>query len=210
MDPSNAPGTSQLSVQYNPSRSQAPSTRLSVRDEKGRPAQWYKTDLCVRSPYQRKSFSRGMVITLPFHVANLNDKATLEDQCLATTRHGPVYSKRRMAIVLWRHDTDMICLPLYSWNSVGISKQPEYLQHEFMEVTNIGNGQLYQREGCNRVLEARMVRPLDRKSCIHASGAFRVNYQEDIALVGQLTEQSRDDLTALVGRLIHNSQAERR
>lgn len=207
MDPSNAPGTSQLSVQYKPNRSQMP-TQLTLRDDKGKKAQWVRTEFCVRSPYNRRSFTRGMIITLPFHVANLNEKATYDDKCLASTLHGPVYSKRRMAVVLWRHDTDMICLPLYSWNSVGISKQPEWLQHEYMEITNLGEAASYRREGPHEVLEAKMVRPLDRKGCVHASGTFRVSYQEDIALVGQLTQESRSKLTDLVNKLVERTQTE--
>lgn len=208
MDPSNAPGNSQLSTQYNPRKSELP-TQMTVREENGRPAQWIRTELCVRSPWGRANFAKGLIITLPFHVPNTNENTTEDDDCLAKTNEGPVYSKRRMAVVLWRHKTDMICLPLYSWNSIGILKIPKYLREEYVEIVNYGSAGSYDKEGVNDVLEAQMTRPFDRKGAVHASGAFRVNYQEDIARVGKLTDKSLERLTNLVNRLIKTTQAEK-
>lgn len=214
MDPSNAPGGSQMSNKWRQSQSQAP-TQLTISNENGRRPQWIKTrneegkGLCVKSPYSKNSFSKGMVITLPFHVPNTNDQVKATDTALAITEHGPVYSKRRMAIVLWRHARDMICVPLYSFNGVGIAKLPQGIKNEYIEITEFGKAKGYDTQGVNPVMEAKMNYPFEKLSCVHASGSFRVSYQENVAYAGSLTEDSKQILVKVVDGLIEESKRER-
>lgn len=103
----------------------------------------------------------------------------------------------------------MICVPLYSFNGVGIVKVPHAIKKEYIEITEFGKGKAYDKQGINPVMEAKMNYPFEYLSCVHASGSFRVSYQDNIAFAGTLTEESKQILMKVVDGLIEDSKRER-
>jgi hypothetical protein len=57
-------------------------------------------EVCRMSNRTRKDFKKGDIIAIPFHEPYLNANVKLPDPSWTYTNHGPVYSKRRMVIVM--------------------------------------------------------------------------------------------------------------
>ncbi|EGP88079.1 uncharacterized protein MYCGRDRAFT_92771 [Zymoseptoria tritici IPO323] len=191
--------------------SQAAPSQASTRRGAARRQQdgWIDTEDCVRSAYTKEAFTKGEIISLPFHVPNTNKDVQPNDVALTRTAEGPVYSKRRMAVVLWKHKTDMFCLPFFSFGARGITAKPVQLRDEYVEITNQGEGASHRTEGVRKVLEAAMVNTLKTKNgVVHITGGFRVSYQDDIAKLGRLTDESRARLTEMWIELNNTAQAE--
>ncbi|SMY23879.1 unnamed protein product [Zymoseptoria tritici ST99CH_1A5] len=206
IDPSNAP---RGAIMEQDRRNGTHASTRYTGASKGAEPEWFISPDCVRSSYSRKYFRKGQMISLPFHVPNTNDKVKEGDPAITRTIEGPVYSKQRMAIVLFRYKTDMICLPLFSFSGRGILSRPPHLRDEYVEITNVGYGDSYIIEGEHDVIEAKMDRPLKDPGVVHISGGWRVSYQEKIGFIGELTEDSRRRLTKLYNALNDKAQEDR-
>ena len=67
------------------------------------------------SNYKRRDFALGDIISIPFHSPNQNPNVDAEnDVNFVHTVAGPVYSKRRMVVILQIYTENMFYLPLYT------------------------------------------------------------------------------------------------
>lgn len=197
-----APKMNQVRLNNNYARSQVGSvmTTGTRRTTRGAPAmntrngrEWINTPECIKAPYAIHDFNKGDVISVPFHVNNMNPSATFSDPSLRETEEGPVYTKRRMLVVLFKYKEGMLCLPLYSFGGRGIvakAKPQDLLDHyvclKDLKHANFING------GPNLPIDFVHANPYDqlsRATTIHLAGGIRVHWQEYVGLVGRLTRE---------------------
>ncbi|RMY29385.1 hypothetical protein D0866_08736 [Hortaea werneckii] len=135
---------------------------------------------------------------------NPNVDPTTDDQ-LAMTIWGPGYSKRRMVIVMWIHERDMFCLPLYTFSGQGINSRGKDIIHEYVALKNAGKP--HTNFGKYPAIEVvPKYKDLHKDTTIHITGGLRVGCNEDIIRVGKLTKQGYFDLLALWKRLSNDAQ----
>lgn len=161
---------------------------------------WKSWPICKMKPRNnRNTFRRGYVIRLPIPQPNTDPTLKETDRKawdLFPTRYGGVYSKRRMAIVLYRFQTLMMVLPLYSWGGKGISSQLTSTHVDLVEICNQSELSGYKKEGVNEVIGVEMNRgsKLEKSGCVSLAGAFAVDYREDIEFVGTMSMTSQRSL----------------
>lgn len=172
------------------------------------PRQPFYNQICRASNYTRRNFKKGDIIAIPFHTPNTNPNVDpVTDDQWTMTVWGPVYSKRRMVIVLWVYERDMFCLPLYTFGKTGLSNKGQNIKHEYVSVKNAGMPHVNQ--GIYPRVEVRAYKkPMDEDSTVHISGGLRVGCNEDITWAGRMTKESYMDLVALWQDLSENAQGE--
>ncbi|GAB1732293.1 hypothetical protein NU195Hw_g111t1 [Hortaea werneckii] len=195
---------SMMSMAHWRTRMTAPSrvgSRVSVRKP------FYNT-VCRASNCTKQDFQKGQIIAIPFHTANTNPHVDpVTDDQLAMTIWGPVYSKRRMVIVMWIHERDMFCLPLYTFSGQGINSRGKDIIHEYVALKNAGKP--HTNFGKYPAIEVvPKYKDLHKDTTIHITGGLRVGCNEDITRVGKLTKQGYFDLLALWKRLSNDAQQE--
>lgn len=154
---------------------------------------WINTPECIKAPYASHDFNKGDVISVPFHVNNMNPNATFDDRSLRETEEGPVYTKRRMLVVLFKYEEGMLCLPLYSFGGRGIvakARPVDYREHyvclrDLKHLDFVNGGKTPPVD----FVHASPYDRLSRATTIHLSGAIRVHWEEYIGLVGRLTKE---------------------
>ncbi|PIB01499.1 hypothetical protein CB0940_00184 [Cercospora beticola] len=167
-----------------------------------------QTDTCVRTNLKVANFKIGEVIALPYHIPNLNPNHKITHDRLKLTCEGPVFSKRRMFVILWINQADMFCLPLYSFEGQGISKKQGDLKKDYIEVKNSGVAS-FKQLGLYEPVEMQTYdksRPMTDSTTIHLTGGIKVDPQEHISMVGRFTEASHEDLLKLYNRLTSEAQ----
>ncbi|GIZ40874.1 hypothetical protein CKM354_000419500 [Cercospora kikuchii] len=200
--PSLAPAPSYASVQTRFALSQHPN-EIRVSPDNMHPRKnrgWFDNGVCVLSPYHRGTFKQGDVVSVPFHVANTNPNVDKHQKELQLTGHGPVYTKRRMFIVLYKTAEAMFCLPLYSWQQTGIEKKDtgRGSLDDYVCVFNYQDREAFSNKGRTTGPH----RPLlfvhrhsdspgltESTTCCLASGQM-IGYNEDIGKVGRITKSS--------------------
>lgn len=153
-------------------------------------------------------FRKGDIIAIPFHTANTNPNVdpTRDDQWQMTV-WGPVYSKRRMVVVLWVYQRDMFCLPMYTFEHTGLRQKHRNILHEYVAVKNAGKPHVPQ--GQYPAIEVVSYRKdMDPDSSIVLTGGVRVGCNEDITWSGRVTKKSYLELVALYQRVVDQAQAE--
>ncbi|PIB01497.1 hypothetical protein CB0940_00182 [Cercospora beticola] len=161
---------------------------------------WFRNEICVKSSYKKASFKVGDVISVPFHKANLIPQAQPADE-VNITSVGPVYSKRRMFVVLWLADEEMFCLPLYSWNQVGMIRKQGYVK-DYVSLGNWKYRDSFKPSGVHPAIwfvHRNEVSELTDTTTCHIAGGKHVEYQEDISYVGRITKSSYEALLDLWG-----------
>ncbi|KAM3418525.1 hypothetical protein BST61_g4503 [Cercospora zeina] len=159
---------------------------------------WFRNQICVTSGYNKSSFKVGDVIAVPYHKANLIPTARPADE-VNITSVGPVYSKRRMFIVLWLTEEEMFCLPLYSWNQVGIEKK-RHVINDYVCVGNWKYRHTFVSSGTHKPIWFVHRFPdgeLTSTTTCHIAGGKHVEFREDISYVGRITGQSYGALMEL-------------
>ena len=165
--------------------------------------------VCKLSGYTRLDFRKGDVISLPFHTANSNPNVDPNtDRRWIRTIEGPAYSKRRMMVVMWIHDRDVFCLPLYTFAGNGLSGKAHLPIQEFVCMKNVGDQQ-FVNQGVYPPVEVQNRRmPMDRNTSVYITGGLKVACNEDIAHVGRMTRRSHADLLSLWKKLSEKAQQE--
>ncbi|KAF2214952.1 hypothetical protein CERZMDRAFT_95328 [Cercospora zeae-maydis SCOH1-5] len=167
-----------------------------------------QTDTCIRTKLTVANFKIGEVIALPFHVPNLNPHHKITHERLRVTCEGPVFSKRRMFVILWINQVDMFCLPLYSFENQGISKKRDELKKDYIEVKNV-KAESFRQLGLYEPVKMQTYdpnRPMTDSTTIQLTGGIRVDPQEHISLVGRFTQASHRDLLKLYNDLSREAQ----
>ena len=155
-----------------------------------------RTAVCVLSGKTKRDYKRGDIISLPYHTPNMVVNTDPNDRRLKLTCEGPVYSKRRMVVILWIHAEDMFCLPLFSHQGTGLRKKPEYRLKEYVCVKNVGDDD-FENEGAYKAVEARCHHDLDRSTTIHITAGLKVDCNENTRHVGRIEKRSYNELVNL-------------
>ncbi|KAI5356621.1 hypothetical protein Slin14017_G129950 [Septoria linicola] len=149
---------------------------------------------------QRKGWFRNQATSLQFHT--IKPKWTHPPSPgneVNVTPVGPVFSKKRMFIILWMADEHMFCLPLYSWNRLGIQKKVQFIV-DYVCIGNLKYKGRYRMIGTHDPLWFEHKDPdgeLDNSTTCHIAGAHTVLYDEDIRMVGRLEAGSYTHLLQL-------------
>ncbi|RMY68348.1 hypothetical protein D0864_11363 [Hortaea werneckii] len=202
-NPSQGPTASQITTPWR--------TAKTNRSKAGFPSatRGINTAVCKLSGYTKKDFLKGEVISLPFHCANTNPHVDPNtDDRWRSTVEGPVYSKRRMMVILFIYEQDMLCLPLYTWNKGGISRRPACLKKEYVGLKDAKNNEYVNYGDYNPVVIEGNRRPMHEHSTVVLSAGCKVGCNEDILSVGRLTERSHDYLVELWQKLNLKAEAE--
>ena len=164
--------------------------------------------VCRASNYTREHFKRGDIIAIPFHTPNTNPHVDpVRDDAWQMTIWGPIYSKRRMVIVLWIHERDMFCLTLYTFEKTGLRQKGRHIMHEYVSVKHVGKPHINQ--GIYPAIEVQAYKKdMDADSTVHLTGGMRVGCNEDITWAGRVTKQSYNQLVALWQKLSMDARAE--
>ncbi|EME89122.1 uncharacterized protein MYCFIDRAFT_170633 [Pseudocercospora fijiensis CIRAD86] len=175
----------------------------------GARAGWYNSGHCKMAIHKAKDFQSGDVIAAPYHVPNLNPKLSPNSKDLVISSEGPVFSKRRMGIVLWKSAEVMIVLPLFSWTSQGIGNKIQHWKakgdltnsvQDYVEVFNYRDRQNFKMKGVHQPLHfvhKQSWGGLTEYTTCQITGAVMVNWKEDITQVGRITRQSFNRLLQL-------------
>ncbi|KXT03867.1 hypothetical protein AC578_8934 [Pseudocercospora eumusae] len=170
---------------------------------------WYNSGHCKLAIHKPKDFQPGDVIAAPYHVANLNRNLDPNSKDLVISAEGPVFSKRRMGVVLYKTVEVMIVLPLFSWTSKGIASKihswkvqgdPTNPVQDYVEVFNYKDRQNFRMRGVHQPLHfvhKHRLGELSEHTTCHITGAVMVNWKEDISQVGRITKQSFNRLLQL-------------
>jgi len=189
-------------------------------DRYGRTALDHGHDLPLGSQRYLKaaeSFGKGDILSVPVHTSNLH--RTTEHRYRIRpihTPHGPVYSLRRLVVVIWLFTDTMLCLPLYSFAVEGIMAVPQRLQKEYIALKDDRDQVQHSIEdqGIRRIqVGCYGTKQMHPKALVHLSGAVEVRYEEDVACVGRLSENSFEELTtahAVAGEQTVNCPWQRR
>lgn len=161
----------------------------------------FSSQYCKLSGRTRFDYRIGDLISAPFHVANTNPKVDPSDQCLTLTIEGPVYSKRRMLIVLFIHAQDMYCLPLYSFSDRGLEAKPEYVRDEYVCVANEGDRR-FVNPGRHKPVQVAARRAVNASTTLHLAGGIRVGCNEDVFIAGRVTRESYFELKELWEQIV--------
>jgi hypothetical protein len=195
-DPSVGPTKSNMTTtRYQTSA--APSRALSSRSHRTALYDRY----CRMSGYTARDFRLGEVIAAPYHTSNTNPNYKPHDRRITFTVEGPAYSKRRMMVVLFIHQQDMFCLPLYSHENRGLDGKPDHIKKEYVCMFNQGDED-FVNQGVYSPVEVIANRPVLATTSVHLTGGTRVGCNEDITGVGRLTRKSYQELVELWDKVV--------
>ncbi|KAM0719616.1 hypothetical protein Q7P37_003746 [Cladosporium fusiforme] len=166
------------------------------------------TQICKISNLTRRDFRLGDLISAPFHIANTNPHVDPSDARLALTIEGPVYSKRRMLVVLFIFAQDLYCLPLYSFGDRGLRAKPDHLHGEYVCVANEGEEKGFVNQSPHRFVVVSARRRVAASTTLHLTGGVRVGCNEDITAAGRLTRDTYFDLVELWQRVVKDASRE--
>lgn len=116
--------------------------------------------------------------------------------------NGPIYSKQRLAIILWKTFGRLICVPLYTFNGDGIGKIKSngWGLNEYVQILEQGAPEFQRVRGTRAPLVANMYdgHDLDLASCVHVGGLMNVDRRGDITYMGKLNTASLTRLHNLI------------
>lgn len=169
--------------------------------------QAFENAVCKMSNYTRRDFKLGDVIAAPFHTANTDPECNPRDARLTWTCEGPAYSKRRMMVVLFIHQYDLFCLPLWSFSGRGLIVKPQHVKREYVCMKNVG-AVGFVNQGVHTPVEIQARHPVTPTTTVHIAGGLRVGCNEDITPVGRLTEKTYYNLVAVWKKITGEAQEE--
>lgn len=154
---------------------------------------------CKRTKRTIDDFKLGQIIAVPHHVANLNPRNTANHPRLTITCEGPVFSKRRLLAVLFKHQNTLFCLALWSFEGRGLDCKPDKLKFEYVSVMNKGEKK-FRNPGKFQPVEVETYdsnRPMKDSSCIQLTGGVHVDPSEHVSFVGRMDQASYARLLTL-------------
>ncbi|EME89121.1 uncharacterized protein MYCFIDRAFT_76484 [Pseudocercospora fijiensis CIRAD86] len=182
----------------------------------GRKTKWLRNSVCIKATYDRARFNKGDVIPLPFHAPVMNENLAPTDDNLRQSKWGPVLSKRRMFIVLWKFKTHLFCVPLYSFGLRGFqakANRPGF--EDYITVMNEADDlkpEPFDNQGCQyEPLVFRHIPggfALEPSTCCHITAGVQINWQEHIYDVGRIDKQSYLRLLRLYKAAAKNAEEE--
>jgi hypothetical protein len=166
------------------------------------------SDLFHKTDFKRDDFKLGDVIYTPCHVPSTNDAAMEPDPAITASMVGPVYSKRRMMVVLFIHRFDLFCLPIYSFSGRGLaSKQPEEIRADYVELIN-GDRANYKKQGPHDAIRVYAFNPVREPSVVQLTRGHTVEFCEVIQLKGRLNRGGYDRLLRMWDSVITAAKSE--
>lgn len=195
-DASNAPGASAMTTA--PKAPVPPPSQATVQVP-------VNNNVAICSGYSRYDFQPGDLISIPYHETNTNASLLPTDPNLTFTCQGPVYSKRRLAIVLWVHHFHMFCVPMYTHSGQGLKNKKGDLVKEYVCVMNRGPNPGFENDGKYPPITVSSRKPMKPESSVHITGGFKVPCNGDVLKVGGLVGDSYVELVELWKGLAQNA-----
>ncbi|THX68385.1 hypothetical protein D6D05_09436 [Aureobasidium pullulans] len=87
--------------------------------------------------YKAEHFYPGQIIRATMSNYQTNTKVSLDDRNIATHTDGPVYSKKRPMVVMWKTNIGLLCLPIVSQASESSYKDGSHMWHEYVSAKAI-------------------------------------------------------------------------
>lgn len=176
-----------------------PDTRVKRRGPWG-----FKTDA------KQKDFRKGQVIWIRYHKPSIDVLRTVGEPEISMTNIGPVYSKNRAFVILWKTWGKLICVPMFTFGGDGIQriKSNGWGFKEYVEIIHEGRTGFQKISGAvAEPLKMKLYNTwtLHPKACIHAGSIVTVDRQEDINFMGELTGGELDRLVTLVKAIQKNA-----
>jgi hypothetical protein len=155
-------------------------------------------NVCRMSNKTRKDWKQGDILQVPMHVEAMDPKLARDSPNLRFTDIGPVFSKRRMMVVLHVFHDIMECLPLYTNGKKGLENVPKEQKVEWVPVVNYGSERHLKMasDSTARHLSVRLwgkrkeEREVDEHSHVHFTESVKVDCAGHIWKVGQCDEPS--------------------
>ncbi|THY81516.1 hypothetical protein D6C92_10343 [Aureobasidium pullulans] len=82
--------------------------------------------------YKAEHFYPGQIIRATMSSYQTNTKVSLDDRNIATHTDGPVYSKKRPMVVMWKTNIGLLCLPIVSQASESSYKDGSHMWDEYV------------------------------------------------------------------------------
>ncbi|THZ83656.1 hypothetical protein D6C84_04766 [Aureobasidium pullulans] len=82
--------------------------------------------------YKAEHFYPGQIIRATMSNYQTNTKVSLDDRNIATHTDGPVYSKKRPMVVMWKTNIGLLCLPIVSQASESSYKDGSHMWDEYV------------------------------------------------------------------------------
>lgn len=161
------------------------------------------------SNYKRQDFALGDIISIPFHSPNQNPNVDAKnDVNFVHTIAGPVYSKRRMVIILYIYSEHMFYLPLYTWSKRGISSRPRGVKGEYVGLKD-ATAQKYDNKGSYPpIVAASRKKAWHPATSIHLTGGGTVECKDDIAFYGRVEKPSYLRLRKLYKDVVEQAEGQ--
>lgn len=161
------------------------------------------------SNYKRQDFALGDIISIPFHSPNQNPNVDVEnDVNFVHTVAGPVYSKRRMVVILYIHTDNMFYLPLYTWNKRGISSRLRKVKGEYVGLKDTTD-QNYKNEGdYPPIVATSRKKAWHPATSIHLTGGGTVECTDDITFCGRVDKPSYMRLRKLFKERVEKAEGQ--
>ncbi|KAK5165922.1 uncharacterized protein LTR77_008846 [Saxophila tyrrhenica] len=191
-------------VSYNPSEAPMPSiapgndvqSRAPTQVSQGTQATYrgaVRNPNCALSGKTKAHFRKGDIISTPYHQPNLVPNTDPNDVRLTHTCEGPVYSKRRMLVVLMVFEQSMYCLPLYTFSGRGLGSRPPWIRKEYVAMRNAEHDLLFPHEpfvnsGLHPHVDVVCKCPVKRETSVQLSGGIKADCCGDVFKIGRMTE----------------------
>lgn len=152
----------------------------------------------VPSGRNRDGFRMGDVFSMPYHVANMDPTLNMNGgegmRRLRRTIEGYVYTKRRMFVVLYKHQTVMICMPIGTHRGRGMLAIHPGRQYEYACLHDLQPevGRPFVNMGSNPPIEfnkwSYSSGPLDPRTLVDLTRIVATHWDLDMRFVGRVTQ----------------------
>lgn len=198
-DPSNVPNPSVAGGVQRIPASQAPTNMTAMPN-----AQATQAPTAKLSNLKNSDYCRGDIVNLPFHAPNTNKNLDPTNANLANTKAGFVYSKRRYAVVLWVTETQIFCVPIFTYQGRGVTSRPWKQRFEYICLRSYNDNNYINDGNYDPVVTKSGI--LSNKSCIHITAGFVMECKSDISMHGYLDKKSHDRLYDLWQKLTEDAK----
>ena len=168
----------------------------------------FRNAVCELSNYAPEDYRLGEIYWVSFHQPNTDPNLQPGDVHLEKTMAGHVYTKKRMAIVLWTYAQDVFCLPVYTFKGQGVLSKPAWLVPEYVCLQNDDDSNFRNHGQYDPVVayRKRTRLPFHPQATVHINGGFKLPCVADVSYCGRLTEESYLHLMDLWKRSFDNAR----
>lgn len=194
---SNTVGNTQYGREQHPSIPHLQVARPPIEYPKVRPGDPPLRD-AVRTIFPKAQYQVGWIVRAPLHEEDHHDGANPRSKYISASTYSFVHTKPRIFIVLAKHHSHYLAVPLYTHNGAGLDHKPN--QDEFVYVHDkdrVTRPPLQQRKNghLDAAIDLRTRIPLYRpKSAAHLNYVVARSYALKVEYQGRLTRDSVEKL----------------